>query len=213
MSDERGASGLASAYLFFLLPMAILAMAVGLRASGTVESAPSIVGRLRAHLPVARGVAESEGVPLDLLLAVASAESAGHADARSPQGAVGLMQLLAGTASDMAKRGRETVEPDRLDPNVSLRLGARYLALQRRRFRDHPLSEELALCAYNAGPARVSSWLQARPVDPSATHLGTWIRYSETRAYVKRVGAWQQRWAEILAAERDAPGTAPEPAN
>ena len=210
MIEVRGASGLAPAFLFFLVPIAILATAIGLRASGTVESAPGIVARLRVHLPAARVAAATEGVPLELLLAVASAESAGHAEARSSRGAAGLMQLLSGTASDMARRGREP-EPDRLDPVVSLRLGARYLALQRRRFRDSPLSDELALCAYNAGPAKVSAWLQEKPPEPAAPTLGSWIPYSETREYVRRVEAWQRRWAEVLADESHAPGPQSRP--
>jgi soluble lytic murein transglycosylase len=194
-----------SAYLFFALPLVALAMAIGLRTSGAVESATSIVSRLRVHLPAARAAAGTEKVPVELVLAVAAAESAGRADARSPQGAVGLMQLLSGTASDMAKRGREP-EPDRLDPATSLRLGTRYLALQRRRFSDHELSDELALCAYNAGPAKVSRWLKSTPIEPGATSLGSWIPYKETRDYVRRVGAWRVRWAQLLEDEERARG-------
>ncbi len=198
MTARRGASGAASALLFFALPLAMIVVAVGLRGSGAVESATTIVGRLRGHLAAARAAADAEGVPLALVLAVAAAESGGHADARSPRGALGLMQLMPGTAEEMARRGREP-PPNILDPTVSLRLGARYLALQRRRFRDLPHADELALCAYNAGPSRVSSWLRESPPEPGRAILGSWIPYPETRDYVRRVMAWRMRGFEFLA--------------
>jgi soluble lytic murein transglycosylase-like protein len=207
VTDDRGAPGTASALLFFALPILILAAAVGLRTSGEVESATSICGRLRAYLPAARAAAASEGVPLEILLAVASAESAGHADARSPKGAVGLMQLLPGTAADMAQRGREPEKPVLTDPATSLRLGARYLAWQRRRFAQHPNGGDLALCAYNAGPSKVSRWLNERPIEPGTTDLGSWIPYRETRDYVRRVRFWTGRWTEILADASPRPGS------
>lgn len=198
MIEPGGASGTASALLFFVLPVLVLAGAVGLRTSGRVESASSVVARLLPHVPAAEQAARSEGVPVDLLLAVAATESAGHASAVSPRGAVGLLQLLPGTAQDMARRAREPA-PDLRDPATSLRLGARYLALQRLRFAAQPHGEALALCAYNAGPAKVARWIEEQPPEPQAPDLGSWIPYRETRDYVRRVAAWRERWTEILA--------------
>lgn len=80
-----------------------------------------------------------------LLEALVWQESRWRHDAVSPAGARGLAQLMPGTARELG------VDPD--DPFANLEGGARYLRLQLNRF-DGNL--ELALAAYNAGPARVA---------------------------------------------------------
>lgn len=96
-------------------------------------------------------------------------ESAFDPDAISSKGAMGLGQLMPGTAHDLGVT-------DPLDPEQNLRAAARYFSEQIRRFGSIPL----ALAAYNAGPARVE---QHGGVPP----------FAETKAYV----AWiTQRVAE-----------------
>lgn len=142
----------------------------------------------------AEAAAREAGVDLGLLLAVCASESAGHADAVSHRGAVGLMQLMEATADDVAHGARV----DLRDPATSLRLGALYLREQLDRFGDRPCGEELALAAYNAGPRRVRDWLAERPLDPSTTTLDGWVPFPETRAYLRRVLTWRERWRESL---------------
>jgi len=99
-----------------------------------------------------------------LLLAMVQTESGFDAGAVSPAGAQGLMQLMPSTG--------QTYGTVRLtDPHSNLRAGARYLRDLLRGFDD---DLELALAAYNAGPAAVR---RARGVPP----------YRETRHYVERV--------------------------
>jgi soluble lytic murein transglycosylase-like protein len=84
------------------------------------------------------------GIPLAVLTAVAYEESEMNPNARSRKGAVGLLQLMPGTARDLRADAR--------DPTENVRAGAAYLAQMLTRF-DGDLG--VALAAYNAGPAAV----------------------------------------------------------
>lgn len=107
------------------------------------------------------------GVPAALVRAVIAAESAGKPDAVSPAGAIGLMQLMPGTAAALGVNPREPLD--------NLRGGIAYLASLMREFeRD----TRLALIAYNAGPQH------ARDVRD-----GRAVAYRETRAYLDAIGA------------------------
>jgi len=89
-------------------------------------------------------------VPVDLLLAVASVESAMNPDARSNRNAHGIMQIQwPGTAKHLGvKRVSELY-----NPCLNIELGARYL----RELLDHSDGDvERALAAYNYGPGRIS---------------------------------------------------------
>lgn len=98
------------------------------------------------------------------MLAVVATESAFNPRARSPKGALGLMQLMPDTA-------RRLGVADPLDPEANLRGGVRYLSMLLDMFDD--LS--LALAAYNAGEGAVIR--HGRSIPP----------YPETLAYVPKV--------------------------
>src|SRR5690606_27324912 len=105
------------------------------------------------------------GVDLDLLLAVAAAESHFRAEVVSSKGCVGIMQVKPSTARGLG------VDPVGLtDPAVNIDTGTRYLKSLLDRYGD----EELAVSAYNAGPSKVRDRVPT-------------IR--ETRQYVARVVA------------------------
>ncbi len=184
------------ALLFFGGPLLAIVAAIASRASGYVDGAPTVEKRVLRYLPEARVAADAEGVPLPLVLAVASAESGGRPGARSRAEAVGLMQLVPSTALELAERAGEP-RPDLTDPGTSLRLGARYLGQQLERFSGRPCGRQLALCAYNAGPARVERWLREAPLRPQRTELGRWIRFRETRDYVARVARFESRYVAL----------------
>ena len=109
-----------------------------------------------------------------LIKAVIHAESAFNPRARSPKNAIGLMQVLPGTARDLGLSAQPTATVEELltDPRVSIVVGTKYLAEQLERFGGNV---ELAVAAYNAGPGAVM--MAGNKVPP----------YAETRAYVKRV--------------------------
>ncbi len=119
----------------------------------------------------------SEGVPVELVL-LAELESGMDAAARSRMGAVGLFQLMAGTAG---RFGLDLVGCDeRIRPAQSARAAARYLKVLYARFHTWPL----AIAAYNAGEARVSAVLQS-----CNAHSYGEIAHAlpaETRSYVPR---------------------------
>jgi soluble lytic murein transglycosylase len=125
-----------------------------------------------------------------LALAVTRQESAFNAAAVSPSGALGLMQLLPGTARDVAGRLGVPFIQDKLtrDPIYNVSLGSQYLAEMLQRFGG---SYELALAAYNAGPNRVARWLETIG-DPRGGKIDMvdWIEMiplRETRNYVQRI--------------------------
>ena len=142
-----------------------------------------------AHFPLT-GLHDSDfGVPAELVLSIARQESEFNPAARSPVGARGLMQVMPGTAEEMARRIREPYDVARLtqDGAYNARLGAAYLAGLRDRF---GASTALIASGYNAGPGRPARWLRdfgdlRRDMDP--VEWVELIPFDETRNYVMRV--------------------------
>ena len=115
-------------------------------------------------------------------------ESAFVTDARSPRGALGLMQLLPVTAKSVAPRAKASYggPRDLLQPEKNIQLGSAYLQQVRKLLHNHPV---LATAAYNAGPAKVRQWLPELGAVPADIWIET-IPYDETRDYVERVMAY-----------------------
>ncbi len=124
------------------------------------------------------------------VLAIARQESRFRADAQSSAGALGLMQLMPGTARETAAKVGVPYSASRLtsDPAYNALLGSTYLAAQLDRY-DNSLV--LAAAAYNAGAGNANKWLgmfgdpRAENVDPVV-----WVElipFLETRKYVQRV--------------------------
>ncbi|MEJ2002487.1 MAG: transglycosylase SLT domain-containing protein [Maritimibacter sp.] len=129
-------------------------------------------------------------VPRALEMAISRRESEFNPGALSRVGAMGLMQLMPGTARDMAKRVEISYEPDRLlsEMPYSTRLGSEYLAYLIEQFGNNPV---LIAVGYNAGPGRVRQWIEAYgdPRDPGVDVVD-WIEnipFNETMNYVMRV--------------------------
>jgi soluble lytic murein transglycosylase len=133
-----------------------------------------------------------EAVDPSLVLGLIRQESSFDAQAVSPSGARGLMQLMPATARAVARQVND-VEGDPVpalttDPALNLRLGAAYLHDLLTRFGG---AVPLAVAAYNAGPTRVRAWLDENG-DPraGAVDMVDWIElipFGETRNYVQRV--------------------------
>ncbi|MGE0659615.1 MAG: lytic transglycosylase domain-containing protein [Reyranellaceae bacterium] len=135
--------------------------------------------RIDGALPVERAVA----------LGLARQESQFDNRAQSSAGALGLMQLMPATAQKVAKSLGQPYVKARLtsDAGYNAQLGSAYLAEMLDRFG----ALELALAAYNAGPHRVSRWLDENG-DPRGQNVDMidWVElipFRETRNYVQRV--------------------------
>jgi soluble lytic murein transglycosylase len=143
---------------------------------------------------IIRTAARRHRVDPALVAAVIHVESGFDAEARSSQGAVGLMQLLPETAQFIADRtgGREYVPADLTDPAVNIRYGTYYLRLLLDMYHGDVLS---AVAAYNAGHGAVSEWRAAAAADGRRFRRDD-IPYTETKAYVERVLSLRTQYRE-----------------
>lgn len=153
--------------LFVALGLGLLALAIGLlpwRETGrsVVRRAlePASLARVERYAPQIRAAAREHAVDACLIAGIVYTESRGRADAVSSAGALGLMQLVPAAAGDAARAlGLPEPSADELlaDPALNIRLGTRHFAWTLRNEGDDP---ERALCAYNAGRARLAEWLR-----------------------------------------------------
>lgn len=129
----------------------------------------------REHSAFFEAAARENGLEDAWLRAIAHAESGFRADAVSPKGAMGVMQLMPQTAKDYKVR-------DPFSAKESIAAGARYLRALLRRFKG---DKTLAAAAYNAGTGAVSKY---RGVPP----------YAETELYVAKVDALFELYRDAL---------------
>jgi soluble lytic murein transglycosylase len=120
----------------------------------------------------------------ELVRAVIQVESGFDPRATSPKGAMGLMQLMPGTAKWVAKKmGMQKYHKTLVtDINTNLILGTYYLKHVLTLFDNQSL---MASAAYNAGPGRARQWRDEKPLE-GAIYAET-IPFNETRDYVKKV--------------------------
>ncbi|QDY69896.1 lytic transglycosylase domain-containing protein [Qingshengfaniella alkalisoli] len=145
----------------------------------------------RAYFPVIPiSVEDRPAVAPEMALAIARRESEFNHTVISPAGARGLMQVMPGTASDVAQVLEITHSVDRLtrDRDYNALLGTYYLQGLFERFGNAPV---LVAAGYNAGPGRPIQWMQEFG-DPRSDEVDVvdWIEsipFRETRNYVMRV--------------------------
>ena len=120
------------------------------RLLGLLENSPGY----KRVLPLVQDVARQLGLDAQLMVALIAAESGFDPRAVSPKGAVGLMQLMPGTAERYGVRAdTSTSQRDRLmQPETNVRAGALFL---RDLLLMFPGRVDLVLAAYNAGPGAV----------------------------------------------------------
>ena len=124
----------------------------------------AVTERARAYDDLISEHSRTNGVRADLVRAVMQVESGFNPFARSPKGAMGLMQLMPATAKQYGVSNA-------FNPAENVRAGVAYLRQLLDRYNNN---EELALAAYNAGPGAVDK--HGRSVPP----------YRETQSYVTR---------------------------
>lgn len=126
-----------------------------------------------------RDAAKAANVSPELLHALIFAESGYHPGARSPSGAVGLMQLMPALLRRYKVR-------DPLDPSQNIHAGARYVRELLDRFEDNM---SLVLAAYNAGEYAVIRYGNRIPP------------FGQTKAFVPKVMALYDKYARAAAAD------------
>lgn len=128
--------------------------------------------------------AKANDIDVAMLYGIARQESRFIPDIVSSAGAVGLMQLMPGTARWVAKQlARNDYQPGRIgNTDLNTQFGAYYFKYWLERLDKMPA---LAAAAYNAGPGRAQAWRPAAPIE-GAIWVET-IPFNETRDYVKKV--------------------------
>ncbi|WP_286916669.1 MULTISPECIES: transglycosylase SLT domain-containing protein [Pseudomonas] len=149
-----------------------------------------------AHRDTLIREANVRGLHTSWVFAITRQESAFMDDARSGAGAMGLMQLMPGTAKETSRKFSIPLSSPQqvLDPDTNIQLGAAYLSQVHSQFNGNRV---LASAAYNAGPGRVRQWLRG------ANHLSfdVWVEsipFDETRQYVQNVLSYAVIYGEKL---------------
>lgn len=123
-------------------------------------------------------------VDRNLVLALIRQESFFRPKIISPARANGLMQLLYGTARQIAARqGKKIKRWDLYTPRINISLGTEHLRELLDKYDD---KLHLVLAAYNAGSHRVDSWLRQFGNVPDDQFIEM-IPFTETRGYVKNI--------------------------
>lgn len=162
-----------------------------------VQNVRSACPRISTYASYINAAAARYDISADRIRGIMITESGGNPNARSPVGALGLMQIMPATAR--ASCGLSASEL--FDPAKNIDCGARYYATQYRAFGSH----DLAAAAYNAGPGRNSAsrdcpgltqWqcpfnsggcCSAGVVTATSCRINT--GFAETRKYVDKVNA------------------------
>lgn len=127
--------------------------------------------------------ADTYGVDVNLLTAIAKQESNFTADATSSSGAMGIMQLMPATAQGLGVS-------DAYDPYQNIMGGAKYISQLLSRY-DGDVS--LALAAYNAGSGNVAKYGGIPP-------------FAETQNYVSKVLGYYQKWSRHSVTDQQCTG-------
>ncbi len=137
------------------------------------------------HTGAIRAGADRYDLDPALVAAVVYAESRFDERARSPRGAVGLMQILPDTAHQIADEsgGVTFTTGDLEDPRINVRYGSYYL---RQALDAYDGDVRAAVASYNAGMGAVDEWLAQAREQGRRLRLDD-IPYPETKAYVEKV--------------------------
>ncbi len=130
-----------------------------------------------------------------LVAAVIRTESKFISSARSPKGALGLMQMMPETGQWVAGQlNLAGYQPGLLtDPETSVRFGTWYLASLKKEFNGN---EVLMLAAYNGGRGNVKQWMRQMSWGEGFRDISQ-IPFTETREYVTRVLHARERYRDL----------------
>ena len=141
-------------------------------------------------------------VPISFLYGISRQESMLNPDIKSPVGAVGLMQLMPGTAKMVSRKNNWSYSGtgDLVVPENNIRLGSAYLRDMLDRFDNNRI---LAAAAYNAGPGRINIWKSKDGKGRDAAMYVENIPFKETRQYVQNVLLYDTIYKKLLTGQED----------
>ncbi len=146
----------------FLLASGAGGVAGGVHAEPAVAVRSQIASAADPYASFVHEAAQRFGVPAPWISAVMAMESGGDVLALSPQGAMGLMQIMPDTWAGL--RARHGLGADPYDPRDNILAGAAYLREMHDRYGSPGF-----LAAYNAGPARYDEYLATGRELPTET--------------------------------------------
>jgi len=163
--------------------LVILLIALAAAASFLYFEFPWNVLRPIFHDKLIKDYSRTYNIDPLLTAAIIKVESNFSKRARSNRGAVGLMQVMPSTAQEISGAlGYKDFSAAQLeDPETNIHFGIYYFSELLKEFNGNRI---LALAAYNAGKAKVSTWYKQNPMLVVETND---IPYPETRDYVKNV--------------------------
>ncbi len=125
-------------------------------------------------------------IPLSFIYGISRQESMLNASIKSHAGAVGLMQLMPGTAKQMARKHKAKYKNSRdlVDPKLNVFLGTAYLRYLMDKFDNNRV---LVAVGYNAGPGRAINWASKDGKTRDVAQYVENIPFKETRQYVQNV--------------------------
>lgn len=136
----------------------------------------------KKNLDVIQSASVKYNLPQYLIASVINIESGFDENSVSDMGAIGLMQLLPGTAEDCARRMNiNYTKKDLFDVKKNIDIGCYYLSYLFEMF-DNNLTN--VLCAYNWGLGNVKDWMELGNIDENGTITN--IPVKETRNYLRK---------------------------
>lgn len=149
----------------------------------TRKAYPASYAVVAKHAETIKNFAAQKQVPEDVAIGVALLENGGSETAVSPAGALGVFQLMPGTAKSLGLTVNKQHD-DRRDPMKNIEAGVRYLASNYQRFGDWGL----ATWAYHAGEGNVSKALKIYARANHGIELKGVKDAAGARAYVEKYG-------------------------
>jgi hypothetical protein len=138
---------------------------------------------IQKHEETIRREARENGVPQEVAIGIGLLENGGSDTAKSPAGALGVFQLMPGTARALGLTVNKNVD-ERKNPAKNIEAGMRYLAQNYERFGDWGLST----WAYHAGEGNVSKALKIYAKANHNVNLPGVQNPQPIRAYVEKHG-------------------------
>lgn len=149
----------------------------------TRKAYPASLSVVQKHAETIKREASKHNVPEDVAIGVALLENGGSETAISPAGALGVFQLMPGTARSLGLTVNKKVD-ERRNPQANIEAGVRYLASNYQRFGDWGL----ATWAYHAGEGNVSKAIKLYAKANHGVNLKGVKDAASMRAYVQKHG-------------------------